>query len=242
MNCPVGNCEYETDSEHGLKVHCARVHKNSKNPYKIECECKNCGGKFTVTKSEFEKHGEGVYCSAKCRDLGKRNRVETECYICSETFKMKKSKYNKCKNTYCSRECSSKGKTKNGTIICECNYCGEEFRVAKSNYKKGQGKYCSQKCYGLSLRSSNPDLRKSSEYRQFRETVLERDEYRCVKCGGDTDLHVHHIVPIYEDESLATDVENGKTLCVNCHADEHQQMGDNKVVALLESKGDYTGA
>jgi len=164
------------------------------------------------------------------------NRVQCECNYCGDTFTVTEYEYEKGINKYCSTRCSGldRRSQKSLRVEHECKYCGNKFK--RSKYKNP--KYCSEKCYGLDKRKSNPDIRNSPEYRQFRENVLERDNHRCVKCGDDDDLHVHHITPIYEDESLATDVDNGQTLCVECHAAAHEELGDDDLAALIRSKAD----
>jgi 5-methylcytosine-specific restriction endonuclease McrA len=71
---------------------------------------------------------------------------------------------------------------------------------------------------------------KTPEYRQFVNTVLERDNYTCQWCGaknglGETIvLQVHHIIHYWERLDLAYDVENGITLCKPCHQKAHKGM------------------
>lgn len=51
--------------------------------------------------------------------------------------------------------------------------------------------------------------------------VKERDNYTCQLCGSDEDVHAHHVLSksIYPD--LALSVDNGQTLCLDCHWDVH---------------------
>ena len=58
-------------------------------------------------------------------------------------------------------------------------------------------------------------------YHKFRKEVLARDGYSCVCCGYDDDLEVHHINGVYDNPEMATDVNNGVTLCKYCHLKYH---------------------
>lgn len=48
--------------------------------------------------------------------------------------------------------------------------------------------------------------------------IMERDEYRCVKCASHRDLEVDHVVPIASGGT--SDDENLQTLCKPCHRDK----------------------
>lgn len=54
----------------------------------------------------------------------------------------------------------------------------------------------------------------------------ERDNYTCRKCGAKEYLATHHIENYSEKESLRTDINNGVTLCVECHKKFHKQYGN----------------
>lgn len=43
----------------------------------------------------------------------------------------------------------------------------------------------------------------------------------CVRCGNDRNLHAHHINHWVDDPVNRTNVNNGITLCDNCHSLEH---------------------
>lgn len=86
----------------------------------------------------------------------------------------------------------------------------------------------------------NPDLsdeervrqryhaRRYPGYQDFRKKVYERDEYTCVKCGDDTggNLVVHHLNGFHWDEESRTEVDNGATLCNECHKEFHSTYGN----------------
>jgi 5-methylcytosine-specific restriction endonuclease McrA len=59
-------------------------------------------------------------------------------------------------------------------------------------------------------------------YRQLIKAVLERDGWRCQKCGTLENLQVHHKI---KRSQLGNDsLDNLVTLCVYCHLAEHGQL------------------
>ena len=59
-------------------------------------------------------------------------------------------------------------------------------------------------------------------YRRLMKRVLERDGWRCQKCGSLENLQVHHKIRRSQqgDDSL----DNLVTLCAYCHMAEHGQL------------------
>ena len=64
----------------------------------------------------------------------------------------------------------------------------------------------------------NAKIRNSSKYTKWRITVFERDNYTCQECGivGGS-LNADHIIPFSVDVDKRFDLDNGQTLCVDCH-------------------------
>ena len=62
------------------------------------------------------------------------------------------------------------------------------------------------------------DIRKSSEYKRWKREVRQRDGDACRVCGVHLNLHIHHIKPLEKYPDFATELDNGITLCGNCHA------------------------
>ena len=69
----------------------------------------------------------------------------------------------------------------------------------------------------------NRHLRTTSEYKIWRETVFERDAYACVLCGIKSGngkavyLQADHIKSFSKYPELRLNIDNGRTLCVDCH-------------------------
>jgi hypothetical protein len=61
-------------------------------------------------------------------------------------------------------------------------------------------------------------LRKTREYRHWRNAVLKRDNFQCTQCNkSKVRLHAHHIQSFTLFPELRFEVDNGITLCVPCH-------------------------
>ena len=66
--------------------------------------------------------------------------------------------------------------------------------------------------------SINEQIRKSVEYKKWRKNVFERDNYTCQQCnqvGGK--LNADHIKPFSLFPELRFEINNGRTLCIQCH-------------------------
>ena len=66
--------------------------------------------------------------------------------------------------------------------------------------------------------SSNVCIRSSKEYRLWRKSVYERDNYTCIWCGSrGVTLNADHIKPFCDYPELRFAIDNGRTLCIPCH-------------------------
>jgi len=72
------------------------------------------------------------------------------------------------------------------------------------------------------LNDQREKRRQTPEYRHFRKAVLERDGRRCQVCGQIKKvMHVHHIKRFADYPDLQTDIDNGITVCPECHRRIH---------------------
>lgn len=68
------------------------------------------------------------------------------------------------------------------------------------------------------LTSRNRLIHGSVEYKIWRESVFERDNYTCQECGQrGGKLEAHHIQPFSLFPAMRFVISNGQTLCVGCH-------------------------
>lgn len=65
----------------------------------------------------------------------------------------------------------------------------------------------------------NAHIRASNEYKLWRKAVFERDNYQCIWGGKEhgKKLHADHIKPFAYFPELRFAIDNGRTLCVDCH-------------------------
>lgn len=63
----------------------------------------------------------------------------------------------------------------------------------------------------------------STKYKEWRHEVFSRDQFTCKRCGDNKggNLHAHHILSWKDHPELRFDVDNGETLCFECHTKEH---------------------
>lgn len=117
----------------------------------------------------------------------------------------------------------------------KCLICKNKFLVKP--YRYIAGKFCARACYGIYLKDymkgeRNKWWKGGKNKSTWRLRVLERDKYTCQKCGI-TDqrvLTVDHIKnkSIYKKDMY--EIDNGVTLCANCHLIKTKEDQELKVI------------
>ena len=178
--------------------------------------CKHCGIKFERKHNPNRNYS---FCSKKCSGLN------------TNTDGLKKGHgWNKgIKTGIVSSSCFSKGNipyNKNKRTAHFCKNCGSKIKDVYN-----QNKYCSDECFKVGTSKENHynwlggitaetrRIRNHSEYLKWAKDIKKRDEYQCQICGevGGA-LNSHHIKPFSKYPELRFDINNGITLCKECHS------------------------
>lgn len=184
------------------------------------------------------RYPKAKFCSRRCANtLGAKKRSEKArivltCKICTKQFKVLKDRLSA---KYCSNPChyvakslSMKGKRPfSREIILEVNRRkkgvpnlknrGERPSVSGSKHWNWQG--------GIStLNKKEREIAwYTNRYTTWRKSVYRRDNYTCQDCGVQkTVLHAHHIKSWKDYPEYRYELDNGVTLCQNCHINTHR--------------------
>lgn len=154
--------------------------------------CKQCGKKFfkkpTCSKNEWENQTK--YCSMPCYRLGHKGSKWTQ----------------EQKNKLAEIRKGIKNPMSNPSVVKKV------LKSKKKTYDERGRKT------PIALR-----IRTSKRYREWRRSVFKRDDYTCQDCGDKSCkgnrivLNADHIKPFSQYPKLRFDINNGRTLCVDCH-------------------------
>ncbi len=171
-------------------------------------KCLKCNKEFTKKMFESKSFWETrKYCSHSCANsvnsIGRKSCVG-------------RTPWNKGLKGFTAGE----NNPKYSRIKKSCLECGKEFEIRK--YRENTAKFCSHNCeHSARDEGKTPAynrIRKSASYREWRKAVFERDDYACQDCGQrGGKLHADHIQPFALFPELRLNINNGRTLCIDCH-------------------------
>lgn len=161
--------------------------------------------------------------------------MTTHCLICDKEIKTFPCRVKKGQDKFCSRACKAvsqkniPSKRRTG-VVRRCLHCETEFYAPNWLSSRRGAKYCSYSCYWSSKLGKKPwnyegitpinvSIRKTRRYRRWSRMVKERDDFTCQICGkrGNGEMHSDHIKPFSLYPELRFDLNNGRTLCLECH-------------------------
>ena len=182
----------------------------------MEKKCEKCNKVFIKSYFESRNAWNGrKYCSKSCANSVTKNGKGNK----GKTSPNKGKKF---------PERSGENNPRYTRVKKICIVCGKEFEV--KNYRKDTAKFCCKRCSEIDRDEGKSTeimkIRKSIEYRLWREAVFARDNWTCQKCGiKGGKLHSHHIQNFAQYPEIRFAIDNGITLCEGCHSNFHKRYG-----------------
>ncbi len=174
---------------------------------KIEKICLNCKKKFKLLPSRVKRR---KFCSMECSNnyqLGKKRIGNYKSN--SGSFKKGNKSWIKGKKTpFQAREKQRQAKLKNPVKY----WLGKERPEMRKPLKDKSN-----------WNEFRMQIMERTEYKSWRRKVFERDNYTCQNCGiknglgKSVRLNAHHIKRVKDNLDLIYDLDNGVTLCFDCH-------------------------
>lgn len=149
---------------------------------------------------------------------------------------------------YCNRQCSAYSKANNRSFISKskARMQGNTINLGRKHVSRkspppmaeltrqkisafNKGRYAGENNHFWKggITPEHKRLRSSVEYKQWREAVLERDNWHCQICGirqgwskkdkRQIIMDADHIKPFSTHHDLRFDIDNGRALCRDCH-------------------------
>ena len=157
------------------------------------------GNKITLGKKLSEEH------KRKISEAHKKGAF-VDCLVCGNSFWQHPWEIKHKRRKTCSKECSFKYRT------------GRKLNIKKQFDRKGEN----NPNWRGGVTPVHLRIRTSLEYKLWRRSVFERDSYTCIWCGVKGNqtggyLQADHIKPFAFFPELRFAIDNGRTLCKNCH-------------------------
>lgn len=181
------------------------------------------------------KFRRGTKILVKIEDLPKNSQIKVNCKcdVCNQERILKFSQYNpichKCSLLTFKKELNPNWKGG----FPKCKSCGQELKDRRSTY-------CVSCLWKIQVGSNHPKYNNKitneerflshnrgliSDNYFWKKEVLERDNHTCQKCCSKEHLCVHHIDNFKENIENRYNINNGITLCKDCHKEIHKKFG-----------------
>lgn len=197
--------------------------------------CPECGEKRTRKYYEIQEAGH-TFCKQCFR---KKNNYD----------EMIGQKFNGCLVlSYAEPKIQSGKKLTTFNLLCSC---GKEFITTATRIKSGSTTSCGcsrkEGFMGENNPNYNPDLpleerkgKRGYAVTRWSLAVKRRDNFTCQVCGSTEKPVAHHLNSYKNDKDARYDIENGITLCRDCHTDFHVNfMGTYRVPCTSEDFEEY---
>ncbi len=215
---------------------------------KVDCKCRECNNEWRATPDSLIHNHGCPECSKRKR--GDKRRKTTEQFI---------EELNKINPNI---EVIGEYKGAREPILVKCKIDGHKWSPIAYSLIDKNNRGCPQcgvksisehmkiRMKGLFVGEKNPnwnpnltdeernEKRDTQEHVNWRNEVFKRDDYTCQCCGKrGGKLNAHHIFSFKKYIDLRLDINNGITLCKECHKRFHKKYGNkgrNTLKQLIE--------
>lgn len=196
----------------GKLVALERTDNRERKNYKWLCRC-DCG-KYTEVSTGSLTNGDTKSCGCQ-RELQLKGKVFGKLTVIKRLEERSGSSYK---------------------WLCKCE-CGNYSTPSGTSLTQGDTRSCGCLSMGENSHFYNPELtdeeRIGNRYTLFggkiyvwRREVYERDNYTCQLCeSSSNELNAHHLNGWNWAVEERFDIDNGITLCVDCHGGFHKEYG-----------------
>lgn len=174
-----------------------------------------------------------VFCNAEFHGFADRKYCTVECYYQDPTRRKNYGEKMKGRTAWNKGSGKPTSETNAAKLVEYIKKNGVWNKGIKGSIKPNSGSFTTERVSGTAnvnwkggITSENQRIRQSSEYKQWRKKVFERDRFTCILCGhrsvynfrrGDKcDIRADHIKPFCLYPELRFDLDNGRTLCLPC--------------------------
>lgn len=143
-----------------------------------------------------------------------------KCLVCKKEYHIRPSVFKEGYGRYCSLKCfgfSTRGRdgywSKGKPTWIKGKHWSKESRIKNSNKHLGEKSFL----YKGGVSTKEHIIRQRLEIRLWKEDVKKRDNFTCQWCGAKDKLVAHHIKGFTKYPELRFVLDNGLTLCEECH-------------------------
>jgi len=189
-------------------------------------------GRYTRVKPDWKKGKTGVYSEETLKKMSESHKGKPGFWIGKKRPPTSEETKNKISQAEKGKKLSEEQKRKIGEAnrnkkrtdsqkehLRQINLgktYSLESRIKRSmnNPHKGENHHS----WKGGITSMNEKIRKSIEYKLWRDAVFKRDNYTCIWCGEKGGrIEADHIKPFSLYPELRFAIDNGRTLCSKCH-------------------------
>jgi len=202
-------------------------------------KCKFCNTDFT------SKNNRTLYCSNSCKNKYHLQNKDpnTICNYCGKSFYKKEAKKKQNKLHHCSKECHNKYMKKQDYKEYTCSNCNSIFKKNRLHQLKNKElPFCSKECankyngkkhrrekhhnFNKNLTDEERTQRRDTyDNIKWRRSIFKRDNYTCRICKKKGHLNAHHLENYSTNKEKRFCLDNGVTLCKECHKLFHSIFG-----------------